>query len=184
MWVVLGAIALVFLTYLKWRPLAIEANGVDHSAVGERLAFLELQPLTGGGEQKSATDLKGKVTLINIWGTWCPPCAEEFPYLAAIYDQFRSHPEFQYFSISYDEKSQAELREATDDFLRRMRVDHPTYFDPGAASLLALNAIGVGDAFPTTVIVDQQQSIRGVWRGFDRPSMAEIEATVAKLLDE
>ena len=183
-WVVLGAVALVFLTYLKWRPLTIDANGVDHPAVGERLAFHELLPLTGGGEPKSAADLKGKVTLINIWGTWCPPCAEEFPYLAAIYDQFRSHPSFQYLSVSYDETQPAELRQATEEFLQRMRVDHPTYYDPGAATLRSLSAIGLGDAFPTTVIVDEQQNIRAVWRGFDRASMADIEAMLEKLLAE
>jgi len=127
-------------------------------------------------------DLQGKVTLVNIWGTWCPPCAEEFPYLTAIYDQFRSRTEFQYLSVSYDDKPKPELQEATADFLQRMRADHPTYHDPGAATLFALHAIGVEDAFPTTIVLDAKGTIRGVWLGYNRSAIAEIEDVLSELL--
>jgi thiol-disulfide isomerase/thioredoxin len=183
-WIALGAVAILFFAYLRWRPATIDANGVDHPAVGQPLAYLELEPLTGGSVEKTAADLEGTITLINIWGTWCPPCAQEFPYLAAIYDRFRSNPAFQYLSISYDDKPKADLREATDEFLQRMRVEHPTYFDAGSATLQRLNAIGIGDAFPTTIVIDAQRTIRGVWRGFDRQSMTEIEQVLRELLDE
>jgi thiol-disulfide isomerase/thioredoxin len=183
-WIGLGVVALVFLTYLKWRPLPLGVDGVDHPVVGERLTFLELEPLTGGGEPVSAADLQGKVTLINIWGAWCPPCAEEFPYLAAIYDKFHSRTDFQYLSVSYDDKPKAELQEATSDFLRRMRADHPTYHDPGAATLYALHAIGVEDDFPTTIVLDASGTIRGVWRGYRRSAMSEIEQVLGELLND
>ena len=181
-WIALGLIALLFLTYLKWRPLPVGVDGVDHPLVGQRVKFLELEPLTGGGEPVSVDDLQGKVTLVNIWGTWCPPCAEEFPYLAAIYDQFQSRTDFQYLSVSYDDKSKPELQEATADFLQRMRADHPTYYDPGAATLFALHAIGVEDAFPTTIVLDAKGTIRGVWLGYNRSAIAEIEDVLSELL--
>jgi thiol-disulfide isomerase/thioredoxin len=184
-WIVLGAVALLFLTYVKWRPLPISngVNGVNHPIVDQKLPFLELEPLTGDGEAVSLSDLQGKVTLVNIWGTWCPPCAEEFPYLASIYEQFQSKADFQYLSISYDEKPKRELREATSDFLRRMRADHPTYYDPGAATLLALRAIGVEDAFPATIILDRKGTIRGVWLGYNRSAIEEIERVLSELLE-
>ena len=182
-WIALGAITLVFLSYLKWRPLPLGPDGVNHPAVGQRLAFLQLEPLTGAGEPVNSADLQGKVTLVNIWGTWCPPCAEEFPYLAAIHEQFRSRTAFQYLSVSYDDKPEPELREATSDFLRQMRADHPTYYDPGAATLLALHAIGVEDAFPTTIILDSKGTIRGVWLGYNRAAIAEIEELLLELLN-
>lgn len=182
-WIGLGLIALLFLTYLRWRPLPIGVDGVNHSLVGQRLVFFELEPLTGDGQPVSMADLKGKVTLINIWGTWCPPCVEEFPYLAAIHDKFQSRADFQYLSVSYDEIPEAELREATSDFLQRMRVDHPTYHDPGAATLNALYMLGVDRAFPTTIVLDEEGTIRGVWRGYNRSAMVEIERLLGELLE-
>jgi thiol-disulfide isomerase/thioredoxin len=183
-WIALGAIALVFLSYLKWRPLPLGADGVNHPAVGQRLAFLQLEPLTGGGEPVNAADLQGKVTLVNIWGTWCPPCAEEFPYLVAIYNEFRSRSEFQYFSVSYDGKTPEELRESTSDFLQQMRADHATYYDPGAATMNALQMIGIQEnAFPTNIVLDTDGTIRGVWQGYDRLAIAQIEELLGQLLE-
>ena len=181
-WIGLGVIALFFLTYLRWRPLPLTADGVNHPVVGQRLKSLQLEPLTGGGEAVSVADLQGNVTLVNFWGTWCPPCVEEFPYLAKLYEQLRTSPDFQYLSVSYDDKPTAELRESTGDFLQRMGADHPTYHDPGAATLLALHAIGVDDAFPTTIVLDREGSIRGVWRGYHRSGIAEIEQLLKELL--
>ena len=31
------------------------------------------------GEKVSLSDLKGKVVLLNFWGTWCGPCKREIP---------------------------------------------------------------------------------------------------------
>jgi thiol-disulfide isomerase/thioredoxin len=181
-WIGLGVIALLFLSYLKWRPLPLIADGVNHPVVGQQLRLLELEPLTGNGKAMSAADLQGKVTLVNFWGTWCPPCAEEFPYLAKVDKEVRSSPDFQYLSISYDDKPKAELSAITSDFLRRMAADHPTYYDPGAATLLALHAIGVDDAFPTTIVIGRDGSIRGAWRGYHRSAIAEIEGLLKELL--
>lgn len=34
-------------------------------------------------------DFDGKVVLINLWATWCPPCRREMPSLQALYDEFK-----------------------------------------------------------------------------------------------
>jgi thiol-disulfide isomerase/thioredoxin len=33
--------------------------------------------------------LKGKVTFLNFWGTWCPPCRAEIPHLIELHKQFK-----------------------------------------------------------------------------------------------
>ncbi|MEX2139767.1 MAG: TlpA disulfide reductase family protein [Pirellulales bacterium] len=188
-WIALGVIALLFLTYLKWRPLPDGISGVDHPVAGKRLVALAFEPLTGSGERVTQPDVQGRVTLINIWGTWCPPCQEEFPHLAAIYAKFKDRRDFQYLSVSYgadptllDAQSLAQLREATAEFLQEQRADHPTYYDPEAQTLRGLLAVGFKGAFPTSLIIDRRGSIHAVWEGFSRPSMAEIEQVLRELL--
>jgi thiol-disulfide isomerase/thioredoxin len=182
-WTVLAAAVALFLAYVVWRPRIRAPMGVDHPVVGQRPFFFELEPLTGDGEPIGLDDLTGKVTLINIWGTWCPPCGDEFPYLAAIHEKLKSRPDFEYLSISYDDKPVAELKEATSEFLKRMRTDHPTYHDPGAKTLQAFNVLGIEDSFPTTLILDRSGTIRGVWLGYSRQSITEIERLLEKLIE-
>jgi thiol-disulfide isomerase/thioredoxin len=34
-------------------------------------------------------DLKGKVVLVNFWGSWCVPCKKEMPAIQSVYDEFK-----------------------------------------------------------------------------------------------
>ena len=51
--------------------------------VGTVAPEIELRTLTGTTFKLSA--LKGRPVVITFWGTWCPPCREEFPELAEVY---------------------------------------------------------------------------------------------------
>jgi thiol-disulfide isomerase/thioredoxin len=185
-WIALAAIGLLLLAYLIWRPRPGHNQGPNHPAVGQPVVLHELEPLTGGGETFTRANLRGKVTLVNLWGTWCGPCEEEFPYLVAIYESFKNQRDFQYVSISYPGEPQplSELREATGEFLTRQRASHPTYYDQAGQTAGALEMIDVQPAFPTTLVIDGDGILRGVWQGYNRASMAEIEELVAKLLGE
>jgi thiol-disulfide isomerase/thioredoxin len=184
--IALAVIGLVFLAYLIWRPLPGGNQGTNHPAAGQPVVPHDLEPLTGADEPFTSANLRGKVTLINLWGTWCGPCEEEFPYLVAIYQSFKSQRNFQYVSVSYPGEPQplSKLREDTKEFLARQRAGHATYYDPAGQTAVALAMIEVQNAFPTTLLIDGQGILRGVWQGYNRASMSEIEELVADLLDE
>lgn len=57
---------------------AIDDGTPVGSAPGERLGDFTLE-LIGGGEFTLSDD-PGKVTIINLWATWCTPCVNELPY--------------------------------------------------------------------------------------------------------
>ena len=47
----------------------------------------DLRFVTQRGSRKTLSDLRGKMILVNIWSTWCPPCVKEMPALDSGDDQ-------------------------------------------------------------------------------------------------
>ena len=102
------------------------------------------------GDHHELADSLGRVTLVNFWATWCPPCVHEIPSmnrLAAAYDE----REFGIVSINYREEPEHIL-----EFMREVEVDFPVLMDEdGQVS---------GDwgvfALPSSFILDRQGRIR------------------------
>jgi len=54
-----------------------------------------------GGEERSLADYRGKVLLINIWATWCPPCQEEMPSMERLFQEIDDE-DFEILAVSVD----------------------------------------------------------------------------------
>jgi thiol-disulfide isomerase/thioredoxin len=185
-WVGLAVIGLLLLIYLLVRRPPGGDQGTTHPAAGQPVVFFEFEPLTDTSTPLDRADLNGKVTLVNFWATWCGPCEEEFPYLVAINERFKARGDFQYVSVSYpgEPLPLSEFRQATLEFLERQRANHATYHDPGGQTAAALLSTGVLDALPTTLVIDRQGVLAGVWQGYNRTSMSEVEQLLGEMLRE
>lgn len=182
-WLIFCAAALAFAIVYEIGGNRDSGNG--HAAVGKRLPQLELKPLTGGSSPISLADLEGRVTLLDFWGTWCPPCVEEVPHLAVIAEKFRSRPEFLLLPVSCGGREDfAELAANTEAFLTSRQLTMPTYFDPGAYSRHGVDMIAGFQGYPTTIVLDRHGVIRGFWFGYYRGDERQIEKLVADLLEE
>lgn len=164
-------------------------KGTEGPAIGRRLGYLHLEGLTGDAQNVSLDDLRGRVTLVNYWGTWCPPCLREFPDIVDLRDRFADHDDFRLYAVSCgqrDDTTVDELHQRTAAFLESRRVTLPTYADQNAASrkamvlLLGFPAM----AYPTTLIFDRQGVIRGLWQGYHRRAAGEMGQLVERLLAE
>jgi cytochrome c biogenesis protein CcmG/thiol:disulfide interchange protein DsbE len=178
----LVAVALAFLLRPRREP--------ENPLVGASLAQVDLQPLTGQGKPVAQGDLAGKVILLNFWGTWCPPCREEFPHLVSIYDEFRGRSDFRFLSVSSGsgltepEADVNMLRQDTLEFLYQARVDLPTYTDAEGRTRQAVDKAGGFVGYPTTLVFDRRSVIRGAWVGYVPGVEKQIRDLVVKLLEE
>lgn len=66
---------------------------------------------------------KGKVTLVNFWATWCPPCLKEFPDLIKLYEDYQDRG-LEVVAISMNEPDEGEDIEA---FLQEHQPPFPVY---------------------------------------------------------
>ena len=96
-----------------------------HAGVGKPLTYLKLSPLTGHPPPLALKDLIGRVTLLNFWGTWCPPCREELPHMAELRRRFAGEEAFQLLAVSFPPIGPPDdvqsLREETAALLERLK---------------------------------------------------------------
>lgn len=182
---VLGLFALVAIKYSPFNPDQVPV-GANHPGVGRELEVLSLTPLTGEVNALNRESVLGRVTLINFWGTWCPPCRAEFPELVAVARKFRNEPQFHFLSVSCgppDEEDDLEtLRESTEAFIAQHPSDFPIYADPGLITRKEVNRVAGFSAYPTTILLDQDCIIRAVWQGYWRGLDHEIEQAIREVL--
>jgi thiol-disulfide isomerase/thioredoxin len=107
------------------------------------LTFLDID-----GASVSLFDRRGKVVVLNVWATWCPPCIAELPTLGALQRAFPDTP-FEVVAVSIDRVSERD--NAISDLADLAGGSLAFYHDPNYAMPFAIKARGV----PTTVIYDQ-----------------------------
>jgi cytochrome c biogenesis protein CcmG/thiol:disulfide interchange protein DsbE len=81
---VFGVLALFFMKGLTLNP-----RDIPSVLINRPVPEMSLAPLPGRGDDTglSTADLKGRVSLVNIYGSWCIACVQEHPYLAQIKKQ-------------------------------------------------------------------------------------------------
>jgi cytochrome c biogenesis protein CcmG, thiol:disulfide interchange protein DsbE len=104
-------VVLVVLLGLGAGAFAITEFGPDASAieVGKRAPDFRVVNLGTGDSVSLHRQYAGKVTLVNIWATWCVPCKVEMPSMEKLYLE-RAPKGFAIAAVSIDEGSPEEVR--------------------------------------------------------------------------
>lgn len=124
------------------------------------------------GQTISNAALRGKVVLLDFWGTWCGPCRASVPILLVIRKKYLERP-VQLVGISSDDDEQVWKR-----FIASNHMDWPEYIDL-SGQVRELFAV---DSYPTYVVVDRDGIIRFRQSGFGEFSQAELEEAIDKAL--
>jgi thiol-disulfide isomerase/thioredoxin len=117
----------------------------------DRRAAPVVRGKTLDGKQVSLSDFKGRVVVLNVWGSWCPPCRKEAPDLAAASRALRSD-RVAFLGINNRDYDPAPARA----YVRRFGVPYPSIYDPDGAQLLGFRGTMPLSSFPWTVVIDKQ----------------------------
>ena len=123
------------------------------------------------GEYISLDDLKGKVVVLDFWGTWCPPCVASVPELRNVYKRYANEPSFILIGISSDHDEQVWR-----DFTERNRMAWPQYLDRDGR---IAHAFGI-HAFPTYIVIDHEGIMRYQSSGLSWVSAANLDDAIRK----
>lgn len=186
-WLPLLLITAAVLLYVSLRRPASAPVGPGHAGVGQQLPSLELEPLLEATAPLTLDDTRGKVTLINFWGPWCPPCLVEMPELLELEKKYRGRSDVAILLVSSSGGSGQEvdeLREETRDTMRNFKANVPIYHDESnAAKQAVMESTSMPDfAFPTTIVIDGEGIIRGVWQGYQHDFVKEMGDVIEESL--
>ena len=162
-WLIAAAVAIVALVILV--PLFRgQSPPAGPSAMAGRIApVFPLRDDTGA--QTSLARYRGKIVVMNLWASWCPPCRAEMPDLQAVAREYASR------GVVVVGVNEGESPQRAAAFAKSLSIAFPIWIDDAQQYGRVYAALGL----PTTIVVGRDGV---VLRGFDgaltRAQMAEM----------
>lgn len=101
------------------------------------------------GKAVSAAAYRGKMTVVNFWGTWCAPCRQEMPMLSALAPRLAAR-QVRILGVALDQPGEVAA------FLKQRPVSYPVLMSDGDGIAL-MRALGNrSGGLPFTVVLDAQ----------------------------
>ena len=140
------------------------------TAIGEVAPAFEGPTPTG--ELVSLASLKGKVTIIDFWASWCRPCRIENPNLVRLYKRMHDKG-LEIVGVSLDKNQSSWARAIEDDGLSWNHVSNLKYWQDPIALLYGVRSI------PAAFVLNKEgvivaKNLRG----------AQLDAKIEELLSE
>ncbi len=167
----LAAAVVIAVAYALLAPFFIsqtEHSGGPQALVGESAPVFALRD--DRGARVSLDDYRGRIVLMNLWASWCPPCRAEMPDLQRLANAYARS------GVAIVGVNEGESPARARAFADSLRIRFPIWIDASQRYGRTYAALGL----PTTVIVDRRGVVA---RGFDGPlTWAEMESTIASLV--
>lgn len=155
------------------------------SVANNRLAFT-LQDFDGASVSLNDPRFRNKVVLVDVWGTWCSPCATATPHLVQLYNKYRPAG-FEIIGIAYEYSDELDARRrAVEAFRREFGISY-TLLDGGSVDNDIENTLpGLEnfEGFPTTIFIGRDGTVQRIAVGFVLGDERSLERTIVELLSE
>jgi len=160
---------------LGWKvPLAallLCLSACDRAGQNEGLIPPSQRPVTtsvayvdSAGAAHTLAEHLGKIVVVDVWATWCPPCQRSLPSIADL--QSRDGNDYVVLAISVDKGGWDDVRPYLG---ANPQLGHRAALPKDGD---ALHPFGSIHGIPTTLIVDRQGRLRERWSGY-YPGRAE-----------
>ncbi|MCL7424114.1 TlpA family protein disulfide reductase [Streptomyces sp. NPDC052415] len=148
-------------------------DGISTVAKGKRDAAPELSGKTIDDEQLAVSSFKGKVVVLNVWGSWCAPCRAEAPNFQKVYEDLKPQG-VQFVGINVADPQARSARA----FEEQYGVTYPSLYDPSSKLMLRFEKGTLNpQAIPSTLVLDRDGKIAA------RSLAALSEEKLRKMID-
>ena len=142
--------------------------------IGEPLPDFALKTLAGAAGTIRKQFKPGRRTLINVWATWCVPCATEMPELEKLRPRFAAQG-VDLVGLNVDTEKNANIR----GYVTQKRVTYPNF----AGGVAAIEQIYATDelSVPLTILVDEKGIVRDLIPGWSPQTQAKFAALAGEV---
>ena len=117
---------------------------------------------------------RGKVVVVNFWGSWCDPCRSEAPTLAGLSEQYQSR------GVSFLGVDVSDTPVNALAFTRSVGITYPSVNDAGYSVTQDFSQVVPISGTPTTIVVDRTGHVAGyIYGGVTYPALNALLGDVA-----
>ena len=138
--------------------------------------FVRLVDAEGKTYNRTLVPTEGRVTVLDVLGTWCPNCNDEARFMAPFHQQYRENG-LEVVSLMFEHFDDAAIAA---EQVRLFRTKHGIEYDTLIAGISdkteagkALPSLSAVLAFPTTIFIDRGGRVREIHTGFTGPGTGE-----------
>jgi peroxiredoxin len=136
----------------------VKGNTVSYTA-GKRPLAPEVTAKTLTGATIKLSSYRGKVVVLNFWGSWCPPCRDEGPTLAVLDQQYQAK------GVAFIGDDVADTPANALAFTHKVGITYPSINDPGYAVVQDFSKVAPVSDTPMTVVIDKTGHVAGTILG-------------------
>ncbi|MEU9079230.1 TlpA family protein disulfide reductase [Kitasatospora sp. NPDC004745] len=131
--------------------VTVKGTNVSKAEAGHRQEAPDISGETLDGAQVKLSDYRGKVVVLNVWGSWCGPCRGEADDLQRVSEKYKDQG-VQFLGVNTRDTEKANAVR----FEQEKGVTYPSIFDPAGTQLLKFPKGSLNpQSIPTTLIVDR-----------------------------
>ncbi len=168
-----GPVRRVALFVIVLGLLAVSAAAEAADAPARRVIARDFHLTLLDGTPVRFDDLRGKVTVIDFWGTWCKPCLSEIPDYNAFYRDYRDK-DILFIAIACESGKEENVRAAA----KKLGIGYPVAAPRGKD----LKAFGKVRVYPTTLVIGPDGEIQQEFLGVVPKKPDMIRSLVDRLL--
>ncbi|MFF0293375.1 TlpA family protein disulfide reductase [Kitasatospora sp. NPDC004614] len=152
-------------------------GGIDTAAAGHRV---DAPDISGTGLDSTAlklSDYRGKVVVLNIWGSWCSPCRAEAKGLQESSQKFGDQVQFLGINTRDTDPANAVA------FEKNFGITYPSIYDPDGTQILKFPKGSLNpQSIPTTIVIDKDGKLAA--RAMRAMSSEDLDKMVEPVLAE
>ncbi len=149
----------------------ISLTGCEPAGQTEKTGMRDFTLNDIDGKAISLSDYRGKVVLLEFWGTWCPPCRQSVPELQQLHERMEGE-DFKIIAIAINDKLNKVRK-----FAEENKVTYTIVLDDkDVDDVYRVHTI------PTTMLLDKEGNIALTHRGYAPGMFDQLEKDIRELI--